>query len=193
LQQDITSKELFISVTSTSLWCNAFGGGGMKRCQARLFCVFSLLGAVLLCGQSDDPVAQRARKLHFDAMVIDTHVDTTSRFQRQGWNFTEEHTDGQLDLPRMKRGGLDALFLSIFMPGTVSGPKAVNDSLERIASVYKLAEDFPEKVAICTTADQVRAACRQGKIAALLGMEGGHMINNSLPIPACMPGSESVI
>jgi membrane dipeptidase len=64
----------------------------------------------------------------------------------------------------------------------VMGPKAVNDSLERIASVYKLVEDYPDKVAVCTTADQVRAAHKQGKIAALLGMEGGHMINNSLPI-----------
>lgn len=154
----------------------------MKRSQAMLSCLFSLLGAVLLCAQSDDSIAQRARKLHFDSIVIDTHVDTTSRFQRRGWNFTEEHTDGQLDLPRMIKGGLDGLFLSIFMPGTVTGPKAVNDSIERIASVYKLAEDYPEKVAVCTTADQVRAACKQGKIAALLGMEGGHMINNSLPI-----------
>jgi membrane dipeptidase len=68
------------------------------------------------------------------------------------------------------------------MSGTITGPKAVNDSLERIAAVHKLADSMPDKVALCTTAAQVRRAHRQGKIAALMGMEGGHMINNSLPV-----------
>jgi membrane dipeptidase len=82
----------------------------------------------------------------------------------------------------MKKGGLNALFFSIYMSGTVTGPKAVNDSVERIAAVYKLAEDLPNQVALCTTAEQVRRANKQGKIAALMGMEGGHMINNSLAV-----------
>lgn len=80
------------------------------------------------------------------------------------------------------RGGLDALFFSIWMPGTVTGPKAVNDAIERIAAVHKLAEDMPDQIALCTTAEEVRQAHRRGKIAALIGMEGGHMLNNSLAI-----------
>jgi membrane dipeptidase len=48
--------------------------------------------------------------------------------------------------------------------------------------VHKLAADMPGKVALCTTAEQVRKANKEGKIAALMGMEGGHMINNSLPV-----------
>jgi len=154
----------------------------MKRSLSTLSSLICVIGTVLLHAQGDDPIAQHARKLHFESIVLDTHVDTTPRLQRQGWNFTEEHKDGHLDLPRMKKGGLDGLFFSIFLPGTITGPKAVNDSVERIAAVYQLAQDYPDKIAVCTTADQVRAAHRQGKIAALLGMEGGHMINNSLPI-----------
>ena len=93
----------------------------------------------------------------------------------------EEHKDGAVDLPRTKKGGLNALFFSIYMSGTVTGPKAVNDSIERIAAVHKLAADMPDQVMVCVTADQVRKARKEGKIAALMGMEGG-MNNNSLPV-----------
>jgi len=129
---------------------------------------------------TNDAIAQKARKLHFSALVLDTHIDVTPKLQTD-WKFTERHSDGAVDLPRMKAGGLDGLFFSIFMPGTVTGPKAVSDAIERIAAVHKLAQDFPNDVALCVTAEQVRQAHKQGKIAALMGMEGGHMINNSLP------------
>src|SRR5438552_6140594 len=82
----------------------------------------------------------------------------------------------------MKKGGLNALFFSIYMPGTVTGPKAVQDSIERIAAVHGLAEQLPDQIALATTAAEVRRAREQGKIAALMGMEGGHMIADSLPV-----------
>jgi membrane dipeptidase len=138
-------------------------------------------GSQLSSAQNGDPLADRARKIHFSSIVLDTHIDTTPQLQTT-WKFAEEHKEGHIDLPRMKKGGLNALFFSIYMSGTVTGPKAVNDSLERIAAVHKLAQDMPDKVALCVTASQVRQAHRQGKIAALMGMEGGHMINNSLPL-----------
>jgi len=131
--------------------------------------------------QQSDAVSERARKIHFSSIVLDTHIDTTPKLQTS-WKFTEEHKEGAIDLPRMKRGGLNALFFSIFMPGTVTGPNAVNNAVERIAAVHKLTEDLPNEIVLCTTADEVRAAHKRNKIAALMGMEGGHMINNSLPV-----------
>jgi membrane dipeptidase len=139
------------------------------------------LAVTLAMAQKEDGIARRARQLHLSSIVLDTHIDTTPKLQTD-WKFTEEHKDGHVDLPRMKQGGLNALFFSIYMSGSVTGPKAVNDAIERIAAVHKLARDLPARIALCVTADQVRAAHRQGKIAALIGMEGGHMINNSLPI-----------
>jgi membrane dipeptidase len=68
------------------------------------------------------------------------------------------------------------------MAVTVTGPQAVNDALVRIAAIRKLGDDLPAEISLCTTADEVRRAQRQGKVAVLLGMEGGHMINNSLAI-----------
>lgn len=129
----------------------------------------------------DDSISEQARKVHFSSIVLDTHIDVTPKLQTS-WKFNEEHKDGHIDLPRMKKGGLNALFFSIYMAGTVTGPKAVSDSIERISAVHRLAEELPDQVALCVTADQVRKAHKQGKIAALMGMEGGHMINNSLAV-----------
>lgn len=147
-----------------------------------LLFVFFLILVDTLAAQTDDRAAKRARELHFSSVVLDTHIDTTPKLQQAGWKFTDEHSDGHIDLPRLKKGGLNALFFSIFMPGTVTGPKAVHDSLERIAAVHRLAQDLPGRITLCATAEEVRKARAQGKIAALLGMEGGHMINNSLPV-----------
>lgn len=137
--------------------------------------------ASLSNAMKDDSVSEQARKIHFSSIVLDTHIDVTPKLQT-AWKFTEEHKEGHIDLPRMKKGGLNALFFSIYMAGTVTGPKAVNDAIERIAAVHRLAEDLPDQVALCVTADQVRKAHKEGKIAALMGMEGGHMINNSLAV-----------
>ena len=154
----------------------------MKRALAFLL-VWSfpvLLGSSLMA-QVGDSTAERARKIHLSSIVLDTHIDVTPKLQTD-WKFSEEHSTGHLDLPRMRKGGLNALFFSIFMRGTITGPQAVNDAVQRIAAVHRLAEEMPDQVMLCTTAAQVREAHRKGKIAALMGMEGGHMINNSLPV-----------
>lgn len=123
----------------------------------------------------------RGRKIHFGALVVDTHIDTTPKLERPEWAITERQNEGHVDLPRMREGGLDAVFFSIYMNGRITGPPAVAESIERISAVHELVRRSPAQFALCRTADQVRQAHRAGKVAALMGMEGGHMINNSLP------------
>lgn len=154
--------------------------GMKKRWQSLTWLLLTACVTVALAQQGDE-IAAQARRIHFSSIVLDTHIDVTPKLQTD-WKFTEEHQTGHLDLPRMRRGGLNALFFSIYMPGTVTGPRAVSDSLERIAAVHKLAADLPEQIRLCTTADEVEQAHRDGRIAGLMGMEGGHMINNSLPV-----------
>jgi membrane dipeptidase len=144
-------------------------------------CSVVIFFCLTLLAQKSDDISARARKIHFSSLVLDTHIDVTPKLQTD-WQFTEKHNTGHIDLPRMKEGGLSGLFFSIYMSGTVTGPKAVNDSLQRIAAVHKLAADHPDKVMLCTTAADIRQAHKQGKVVALMGMEGGHMINNSLPV-----------
>lgn len=130
-------------------------------------------------GGDDDA---RGRRLHFSSLVLDTHIDTPLQMKDPNWDFGQENDLGHVDLPRLKRGGLDGAFFSIYMPGTVTGPKAVSDSLKTIASVHRLVELYGDSLELCTSASDVRRAQRLGKFAVLMGMEGGHMIHNSLPI-----------
>ena len=143
--------------------------------------VMAAASAWLAVGVGGDGDA-RARRLHFSALVLDTHIDTPLRMKDPNFDFGRENDSGHVDLPRLKRGGLDGAFFSVYMPGTVTGPKAVSDSLKIIASVHRLVEMHGDSLEFCTSAAEVRRAQRSGRIAMLMGMEGGHMIHNSLPI-----------
>lgn len=141
-----------------------------------------------------DAVAERARDLHRRAIVIDTHIDTTWRLTEPGWSFLDRHdppvpgattatgrpAGNHVDLPRMREGGLDAAFFSIFVPGTVTGPVAVKRAIEQIDAVRGLAERHPDRLVFAASAADVRAAHAAGRTAVLMGMEGGHMIDDSL-------------
>ena len=143
--------------------------------------VMAAASAWLAVGVGGDDDA-RARRLHFSSLVLDTHIDTPLQMKDPNFDFGRENGSGHVDLPRLKRGGLDGAFFSIYMPGTVTGPKAVSDSLKTIASVHRLVEMYGDSLKLCTSASDVRRAQRLGKFAVLMGMEGGHMIHNSLPI-----------
>jgi membrane dipeptidase len=132
--------------------------------------------------------AARAARIHKEAIVVDTHIDTTMMLGREGWDFMVRHQpvkgedSNHVDLPRIKEGGLDAAFFSIYMPGTITGAEAVKRSLILIDHVRSLAEKHPNEIVLATTAADVRAAHKAGKFAALMGMEGGHMIDDSLAV-----------
>lgn len=76
----------------------------MKRTLVVL-AVGLLLAPSALIAQKDDAIARRARHLHFSSLVVDTHIDVTPKLQRPGWSFAEEHKDGHVDLPRLRKGG----------------------------------------------------------------------------------------
>ena len=132
--------------------------------------------------------AARAARIHKEAIVVDTHIDTTMMLGREGWDFMVRHEakrgedSNHVDLPRAREGGLDAAFFSIYMPGTITGPEAVKRSLILIDHVRSLAEQHPNEIVLATTAAEVRAAHKAGRFAALMGMEGGHMIDDSLAV-----------
>ena len=86
----------------------------------------------------------------------------------------------QTDLPRLRAGGVGAQFWSVFVPTSLQADSAVTATLEQIDFVYALATRHAGELALATTADQVESIHASGRIASLLGMEGGHSINESL-------------
>ncbi|HZM59564.1 MAG TPA: membrane dipeptidase, partial [Vicinamibacterales bacterium] len=95
-----------------------------------------MAGAVAaLSGQTT--ISSRARQLHDRAIVIDTHVDTTQRLIFEpSFQLASRHRDGSIDVPRMRDGGLDAIFFSIWMDGSITGPPAVAAALKQIEAVH---------------------------------------------------------
>ncbi len=90
-------------------------------------------------------------------------------------------TQTQTDLPRLRQGGVGAQFWSVFVP-TQEGARAVTTTLEQIDAAYALVERYAGDLALATTADEVEAAWSSGRIACLLGAEGGHQIDGSLAV-----------
>src|SRR5579862_9855979 len=113
-------------------------------------------------------------------ILIDTHVDTTQRLLDPNFNLAQRHTDGNVDIPRLKQGAVDALFFSIWIPSKVTGPIAVQRATNQINAVLATIQKNPNDLTLATTAAEIRTAKSQNKIAALMGVEGGQMINSDL-------------
>jgi len=141
-----------------------------------------LMGSIIVISAATDEISPRAKKLHSSALIIDTHDDTTQRLLTPGFDIGIRHTDGSIDIPRMREGNLGAIFFSIWMSGTVTGPEAVKRSLDQIDTVREMVRTHSKDLALCTTAAEVGRAHAEGKIAVLMGVEGGHMIASDLSV-----------
>jgi membrane dipeptidase len=157
----------------------------MRVEMLRTFLTAGLLvsaGAFLAAAVTADDISARARKLHFSSIVVDTHDDTTQRFLDGRFDLGPRNATGSIDIPRMKEGGLGAIFFSIWIPSKVTGPEAVNRAMTQVHAVREQVRTHPKDLTLATTAAEVREARKHGKIAALIGVEGGHMINSNLGV-----------
>lgn len=137
-------------------------------------------------GPADRPAdmdyAGRARELHRACIVIDGHADTPTEFFLQpGYDFGARHDEGHIDLPRMREGGLDAEFFIAWVPAEYAErPGAsLEHALRLIQAIHGVVARTPG-VRIATNADEITAAAGAGEVAVLIGVEGGHAIENSL-------------
>ncbi|MBI4461970.1 MAG: membrane dipeptidase [Acidobacteria bacterium] len=138
---------------------------------------FALALAVLAAGD----VTPRASQLHRAALVVDLHIDTPQRLLDEEFDLGARDTHGHADIPRMKAGGLDAGFMSIYVDmRRYEGEAATKRALQLIDTVYQQAERHPNELMLATTAADIRRAHEEGKIALLMGMEGGTPIADDL-------------
>ena len=150
-----------------------------------LFASSVVLALVLAAtqAQQDPPVSARAKQLHDRAIVVDTHADTTQRLvDEKTFDIANRNRTGSIDIPRMREGGLDAVFFSIWVTGDVTGPTAVKRALDQIDAVREAVRMHSSDLVLATTAAEIRRAAAGKKIAALMGVEGGHMIADDLAV-----------
>src|ERR1700676_233634 len=155
--------------------------------RARLRVGICLLAGMVLAGAMvavtrAERNTERAKHLHFSSIVIDTHDDTTQRFLDGGFDLGARNALGSIDIPRMKEGGLGAIFFSIWIPSKITGPEAVKHAVDQIDAVREQVRRHPQEIVLVTTAAEVRESRKEGKIAALMGVEGGHMIASDLGV-----------
>jgi len=150
-----------------------------------MLCLAAVVASTVVAQQpgQDDGVSARAREIHTRALVVDTHDDTPMRMVFDpSFDLGARGSTGSIDIPRMREGGLDALFFSIYLPGTVTGPEAVKQALQQIDRVREAVRLHSRDLALATSVADIRRAATEHKIAALLGMEGGHMIDEDLGV-----------
>jgi membrane dipeptidase len=138
----------------------------------------------------DPALVARARKLLDEVPLVDGHNDLPWEYRERVKNHLDKidlradtgHFEKPMhtDIPRLRKGGVGGQFWSVYVPVELPGPQAVVATLEQIDDVHRLAEKYPDVFAMAATADDVVRIHKAGKIASLIGVEGGHCIANSL-------------
>jgi membrane dipeptidase len=129
--------------------------------------------------------ADRVAALLRSQPVIDGHNDLLWEARRRvGYDFDRLDVAGDCpthtDLPRLRRGGVGGQFWSVFVPASLAGDDAVSATLEQVDAGHQLVARYAGELAFARTPEEVERAWKNGRIASMLGAEGGHSINSSL-------------
>ncbi len=125
---------------------------------------------------------EKALKLHKKGIILDTHCDVTMKLYGENFDIGIAHKEGHWDLPRAFAGGLDGEFFSIFVSNDQDSLHPAKYALELIDAVYQAVAAYPDKIEMAYTSQDIRRIAKDGKIAALMGMENGSPIEHSLAL-----------
>jgi membrane dipeptidase len=127
-------------------------------------------------------VTAKAQQIHNSAIVVDTHADTPQRFLDGGFDIgsTDPADNGHISLDKARAGNLGAEFFSIWVDPRVSQNHFAQKTLDLIDSVYQQAARHPDRMMMAFSVDDIERAHGEHKLAALMGIEGGHSIENDI-------------
>ena len=152
----------------------------------------ALLAALWLAGApagaQPDPLLARAQRLLQEVPVIDGHNDLPDALRAKAngdpgaLDLMQRQPGLMTDIPRLREGGVGGQFWSVYVPVERTGADAVSATLDQIDIVYRLVARYPATFELARTADDIERIERSGRIASLIGVEGGHCINSSLGV-----------
>jgi len=127
-------------------------------------------------------VTPKAQQIHNSAIVVDTHADTPQRFLDGGFDIgsTDPADNGHVSLDKARAGNLGAEFFSIWVDPRINPNHYARKTLDLIDSVYQQAAHHPDRMMMAFTVDDIEHAHKEHKLAALMGIEGGHSIENDI-------------
>jgi membrane dipeptidase len=151
-----------------------------------LLLAFLLLAASCAVTQSTNPadisVSAKARAIQESAIVVDTHADTPQRFLDEGYDIgsTDPKDTGHISLDKARRGNLGAEFFSIWVEPETNQGHFAKHTFDLIDSVYEQAARHPDRMMMAFSVADIERAHKEHKLAALMGIEGGHSIENDM-------------
>ncbi|MBY0494769.1 MAG: dipeptidase [Cyanobacteria bacterium] len=154
--------------------------------QIRLTAVLGFL--VLASGVGAQDFTARAAAIHRQSPLIDGHNDYPWALREldpsrdfNSADISKPVPKLMTDVPRLRHGGVGGQFWSVYTPSTMMDKEATRVTIEQIDTVHRMTKQWGETFQMALTADDVDRAFKNGKIASMIGMEGGHSIDNSLP------------
>ncbi len=137
---------------------------------------------------SDDPITKQAARLHQRILTLDTHADAPIMMQKAGFDVGVSHDtkrDGsQIDFPRMKQGGMDAMFFAVY---TSQGPRtpeghanAKENALNQFDLIHQALKKYPNQAELATSPADAYRIQKAGKRAVFIGMENGYPVGEDL-------------
>ncbi|MGH9410828.1 MAG: dipeptidase [Vicinamibacterales bacterium] len=152
-------------------------------------CAMTMVSAQPSTPGQPDALLERARTLLKEAPVIDGHNDFPWALRQHDparsldtFDISRPQPALMTDIPRLKAGGVGGQFWSVYVPVDVKGGEAVTETLEEMDTVFRMVRKYPDTFALASTADEVDRLSKAGKIASMMGVEGGHCIDDSLAV-----------
>src|SRR5581483_5265959 len=132
--------------------------------------------------KDDSSISAKARQIHQSALIVDTHADTPQRFLDEGFDIgsTDPNDIGHISLDKARRGNLGAEFFSIWVEPQTNQGQYAKHTFDLIDSVYQQAAQHPDRMMMAFSTADIERAHREHKLAALMGIEGGHSIENDI-------------
>ena len=156
----------------------------MTRLTLALLLLLSL--SIVPARQNDKALMERAQALHSQVPLIDGHNDYPWALREHAGrdlaklDISKPQPSIMTDIARLRAGGVGGQFWSVYVPADLQGESPVTATLEQIDIVHRMMRKYPDTFELALTADDVERIFKKGKIASLVGMEGGHSIDSSL-------------
>jgi membrane dipeptidase len=147
-------------------------------------CVFFVFILSVACSNTEVSLIRKADRIHASIMTVDTHCDTPMLLSEGNFDLGERHTDGCVDFPRMKSGGLQAEFFAVFIaqgPRNDSAFTAVyNETRDILGAIHRNVDKNSAIAGLAVTADDAYRLKKEGRLAAFIGVENGYAIGKDL-------------
>ncbi len=139
----------------------------------KLLCIALLLAPVFaFAGDESAPLP----------VIVDTHADTPTEYMKHPFDLGVWNTFGMVDYPRMKSAGVDAEFFAAYVPAKYAGKGAAAYCMRIMETIHEMVDDYPKLAGFATSSAEIRSVTNNGKLAILIGIEGGHAIEDSLDL-----------